>query len=332
MNKQVYTEIRQQLDFEPKAARLIAHLAQDFLLLAAITALLASEQLWAYALSQPLLAALFFRSFGILHEAVHGNLSENRRVNDWLGVFYGALCFLPFTTWRSLHQEHHAWVGNFEKDPVMRMVREFPKKSEMHKTADTYFWRSWIPYIAFLQEAVFWTGSAKLIVEKDSYQGKKGELFASVGAPLLVASALLLGGFAIGNAFALAPAVIIYLMMVEVINLPHHLRLPRLPAASEEKLSLWQQYKVSRTCIYTGWFSRLVLLNFNYHAEHHMFPTLPWHELPKAYERVRAANPQGYQFCEGHDWIRVNRQKDLREVFSPTEILASEKESKPKAA
>jgi fatty acid desaturase len=149
---------------------------------------------------------------------------------------------------------------------------------------------------------------------------------------LLAAGALVAAGHAAGSVFALAPSVIIYLAMVEVINLPHHLRLPRLAGSGEEKLSLWNQYKVSRTCVYSGWFSRLVLLNFNYHAEHHMFPTLPWHELPKAYERVRAAQPEGYQFCEGHEWIRVNRQKDLREVFAPTEILAPENESKPKAA
>jgi fatty acid desaturase len=124
--------------------------------------------------------------------------------------------------------------------------------------------------------------------------------------------------------------VAIYLAMVEVINLPHHLRLPRLPG--EGKLSLWNQHQVSRTCVYSSWFSSFVLLNFNYHAEHHMFPTLPWYELPKAHALVQKAQPKGYYLCNGHEWIRENRQKNLKEVFAPTEIIEPDFQSGSEAA
>jgi omega-6 fatty acid desaturase (delta-12 desaturase) len=330
MDKKSYLNLQRQLNFVPRASAILKHLAQDLVIFAAVASLLGVNTFWGWVAVQPLLACLYFRAFSLMHDAVHNSVSRRTTLNNWLGVFYGGLCFLPFTTWRSMHLEHHAWVGNFDKDPVMKMVREFPQKSGFHQRADTLLWRSWLPYIAFLQEAVFWTVSAKLIAEKGKYKGKRLELIASVTATFVAAIGVLAAGVYFGSWALLLPSVVIYLGMVEVINLPHHLRLPRLQR--DAKLSLWEQYQVSRTCVYADWFSRLALLNFNYHAEHHMFPTLPWYELPKAYALVKEQSPAGYHLCIGHEWIRENRQKNLDEVFAPTEILVPVSDSNQEAA
>jgi len=325
MDRKSYFEIKNQLEFRPNNSRLVGQLATDTFLIALAGALLASRTIAGFVVVQPLLACLYFRGFAFMHDAVHHCVSRNARVNDWLGVAYGGLCFLPFTTWRAMHLEHHAWAGNFERDPVMRMVRGFPKKSSFEQALDTLLWRSWIPYIAFLQEAVFWTVSTKMITERKAHEGKRVELVLAVLAPVAVMATLVTAGIAAAGAWwLLAPSVVIYLVMVEVINLPHHLCLPRLPGTG--KLSLWNQYKVSRTCLYFGGFSQFVLMNFNYHAEHHMYPTLPWYELPKAHALVRARGMNDYNLCDGFAWIRQNRNRNLRDVFAPTEALAPDHE------
>ncbi|MGZ3694762.1 MAG: fatty acid desaturase family protein [Bdellovibrionota bacterium] len=331
MDKKTYLEIREKLAFSPRRWALGRQLLEDLAILGCAGAALSTKTIAGFGFAQILLACLYFRAFSMMHDAVHRSVSERPRLNDWLGVIYGGLCFLPFITWRSMHLEHHSWVGNFEKDPVMKMVRGFPQKSALHRQVDTLLWRSWLPYIALLQELVFWTVSAKFIFERSSqYEGKRLELVASLAAPLAIAAAVICGGIFLGGWALMLPSIVIYLAMVEVINLPHHLRMPRLPG--DGQLSLWNQYKVSRTCVYSAWFSRFVLLNFNYHAEHHMFPTLPWYELPKAYALVKECEPEGYHLGIGHEWILENRQKNLSVVFAPTEVLLPDSVPERKAA
>src|SRR2546423_1704170 len=66
------------------------------------------------ALFSASLAVFYFRSFSLMHEAVHGSITPRRRWNDWIGLVYGVFCFLPFEHWRDIHLLHHQWAGNVE--------------------------------------------------------------------------------------------------------------------------------------------------------------------------------------------------------------------------
>jgi fatty acid desaturase len=50
-----------------------------------------------------------------LHEAIHGLLRRNRRLNDFDGVLLGIFSFLPFTLYRVVHQSHHVHLAT-ERD------------------------------------------------------------------------------------------------------------------------------------------------------------------------------------------------------------------------
>ena len=41
-------------------------------------------------------------------------------------------------------------------------------------------------------------------------------------------------------------------------------------------------------------FFRFVYWNMNYHVEHHMFPMVPYHALPKLHEAIKADCPEAY--------------------------------------
>jgi len=44
-------------------------------------------------------------------------------------------------------------------------------------------------------------------------------------------------------------------------------------------------YVFSRTrTVTTNFFVRFFIWNMNYHAEHHAWPFIPWHKLPKAHK------------------------------------------------
>jgi fatty acid desaturase len=47
--------------------------------------------------------------------------------------------------------------------------------------------------------------------------------------------------------------------------------------------------------MYVNPFSRFVYWNMNYHVEHHMFPTVPYHALPALHEEMKADCPPPYR-------------------------------------
>jgi fatty acid desaturase len=50
---------------------------------------------------------VFLTNYALLHEASHGNLHPDTRVNYWLGFVTGAFFPMPFSLIRSTHQGHH---------------------------------------------------------------------------------------------------------------------------------------------------------------------------------------------------------------------------------
>jgi fatty acid desaturase len=45
---------------------------------------------------------------------------------------------------------------------------------------------------------------------------------------------------------------------------------------------------------YTNPVFRFLYMNMNYHVEHHMFPMVPYHALPRLHERMKADTPIPY--------------------------------------
>jgi fatty acid desaturase len=173
--------------------------------------------------------------------------------------------------------------------------------------------------MAFLQQVVFWSVSCAYLKSRKIDSSQQPQLLLSLVAPLFFLIILCISGWLLrGSFFANLPSVLGYLALVEAVNFPHHLGLPRI--SGERSLMLWQQYKVSRTCIYRSWFCKYVLLNFNYHSEHHMFPSLPWRELPRAYRLVQEMRPSDYNSHNGHVWILQNRRLDLTDVIGSTSL------------
>ncbi len=60
-----------------------------------------------------------------------------------------------------------------------------------------------------------------------------------------------------------------YLVEVELINFPHHLDTYLFDSSSHrEKLPLWEQSKVTRSCYYPRFLAETLLLNFNFPDRH----------------------------------------------------------------
>ena len=72
--------------------------------------------IFAYVLSVIVIGARQHAVLNLLHEAVHGGLAENRKINDFLGQVIGWAFFFDFVAYRASHLAHHRYL-NTERDP-----------------------------------------------------------------------------------------------------------------------------------------------------------------------------------------------------------------------
>src|SRR6185436_19143008 len=153
LDKQGYLDLRAKLDFRPSLLPTLGIALLDVVLVAAATALLRGGGATAFLLSQVLLAIVFFNAFSILHECGHGSASRWPLVNTLLGHLVSPFCFIPYFPWKLIHQQHHLWTGNLDRDPSLRSLRRF--RAQGVPALVRWSWRGWIPTAAALQHLVF---------------------------------------------------------------------------------------------------------------------------------------------------------------------------------
>lgn len=323
LSKASYVAIRGRLSFAPNPLAVAGILALNVSLGALGIWLLSLGTTASYLLSQLVFPVVFFQAFSILHECGHGNCTSKGWLNTLIGHYASALCFLPYFPWKFHHALHHVWSGNLEKDPSLKLLRDW-RTSRRVPLLIRLAWRSWIPLAAAVNHLVFW--SYPITVWRNGPDNQLRRCIASVLWMAVVYAGVHYAWpeiFSFGN-FAIA--ILIYLVAVELVNLPHHADQP----TTGGKLALWQQGYSTRSCYYPKLVSELLVLNFNFHIEHHLFPTLPWYRLREARALVKPALGAGYNEATGVQWNLQNRFKDVTHVLHAGEPSpAAERQTNP---
>jgi fatty acid desaturase len=312
LDKTEYVKLRAALRLTPSVLPTIGILAFDVALLTAAAALLRASSWESFALAQLLLVVVFFNAFSIMHECGHGSASASPRLNAALGHIASSLCFIPFYSWRYIHQKHHAYTGNVERDPVLKSLRRW--RASGVPAIVRASWQAWIPLGALLQHAVYLMYPLEL--------RRSGELTRRKAVRCLISTLWLPLSWALGGWLApdlvrfesVAPALILFLVAEELVNIPHHVG----ATTFDRKLAVWEQYRASRSCWYPTGVSELLLLNFNFHIEHHLFPTLPWFRLRGARTAVKQLLAERYEEAIGIQWNLENRSRDLENIVRDT--------------
>lgn len=326
MQNNTLRQIRAELDFSKRELLWLMQIVLDVALGAAIAFALHSRTGWGLLIAAILSPVLFFNSFALMHEAVHRALSDRLWLNDLVGVIGGAFCFLPYEPWRQMHLEHHLWAGNVERDPVNKLRKDYDPSQRRKNLILSSIWRSWLPILALLQHIVFWTYLFQYFKKKALHRGRGVVFIASYLVPAIIYAGVAYFGSRYLPLVALLPGIFLYLVLVEFVNLPHHLDLPT--TRGETKLALLDQYLIARSAIYPRWFSRWVLLNFNLHLEHHLFPNLPWHGLEKARILVKPILEGKYNETFGSQWLLEHRNQPLGKLLAPSDMKDETSEKK----
>ena len=221
-----------------------------------------------------LLQGLFLVSlFAVMHECVHYSAFRTRRLNELIGWLAGLGILFNAAYYRHFHFAHHRYAQDPARDP--ELLTAPPPRSRAE-----YWWRaSAIPY---------WT--ARIANLANLSRGRfddlgfvlpavRPEIVRSVRSTVLALAALVLGSLILRS-----DALLWYWLLPLALGLPF-LRLYLLSehtGCSEDDDGLTN----TRTTV-SVWPIRFLMWNLPYHAEHHLYPSIPFHRLPATHRWLR---------------------------------------------
>jgi fatty acid desaturase len=229
---------------------------------------------------QAVLAAAFVQWFVILHECGHETLFRGRRSNAAVGAVAGLMSLIPFGTWRRVHGRHHKWTGWQDLDPTTESLvpRERSRGERMLVNA---CWRLWIPIFSVVYRAQnFWNlRRLRSMFPRalDRTEIRRGSI---VSLAIYAAVVIMLGPAETLRLFGLA--LVMSLIAEDLLLLSQHTHMPQhvshgapvRPYPAIEQAPFTRSLKMPR-------FASVLILNFDAHELHHMFPFVPGYYLDR---------------------------------------------------
>jgi len=236
----------------------------------------------------------------LMHEAAHGALAKDLKLNDWLGHW---LCAVPVGAdlgdYRPYHLRHHKYAQNPE-DPDLVLSAPFPvtpaslrRKIVRDLTGQTFF----------KQRVLFAFRAYASKRDEDTAEG--AVVTGRSVAPFLIVNALMLLGLTLAGAwwayFALwlLPLATWFPLVTRLRNIAEH-------ACVEG--SATDPFRAARTT-HASWWERAFIAPYwvNFHAEHHLFMHVPCWKLADLHRVVRA-KPQGAGMVVAPGYLAVMRR------------------------
>ena len=222
-----------------------------------------------------------------------------------LGHLASIFAFLPFYSRQFEHSNHHRWVGSFREPSTERALATFSLLNPWVIKFLNLCWRFWIPIFAINEHIQLWCLSFKRNKKCDNFQKKR--LSSGIFLLIIYAMALLLPN-SLGVMLDMLPALIFYFVLIEFLNLPHHV--DSKIENSSNPFPFWQQEAYSKSCKPLPFgISRVLVLDFNYHVAHHYYPHLPWCRLKDLQEKLTIFDSKYGELEDELAWnIRMRRQ------------------------
>jgi fatty acid desaturase len=232
---------------------------------------------WLTPLLIPVVACRQLGLLILMHDAAHGLLHPNRKVNDWVATW---LCSSAVVQYRKAHLQHHRFAQQ-EEDPDLPLSKPFPisKASLWRKVLRDVSGLSFLKLRLNIDLESRWRHRGK--PKKQLTTSSLLQARAGIDPRLLWGSLFFLGLFSsMGYAWLwlalwLAPAMFCFPVIYRLRNIAEHAMVPVNEASP---------YRHARTTLVSFW-ERVLFAPYwvNYHCEHHMFTQVPCWNLPRAH-------------------------------------------------
>ena len=210
--------------------------------------------------------------FCAFHETAHRTAFRSRGLNVVVGTVAGLLTFWPYRNYRVFHWEHHRYTQDAERDPELY----FAKPSSL---GAYLFVLTGIPNlhrrVSDILRLAFGIADRPWMAPPER-------------RPLIVeARAYLAVYVAVGTASVLAGSFMALVVWILPLLVGQAFLRPYLLAEHTACAFTRDCLDNTRTTL-TLPLVRLFAWNMPYHAEHHAYPAVPFHALPRLHERVQA--------------------------------------------
>jgi len=240
--------------------------------------------------------------FMAVHEAAHKTVFTSRRLNEALGHASSLMIVLPYEQYALFHWDHHRFTQDPDRDPEL-VTATIPSSVTRLAIAYTGIVQLTNRIRLLVRRAVTGQAVAPWIPEsKQSMVVREARIYALVYLALLIAS------------IAFSSMMLLWCWLVPLYVGQLFLR-PYLYAehtGCERTRSAYENTRTTYTDRLTKWFT----WNMPFHVEHHAYPSVPFHALPKLNliidERI-AHRGQGYRAVtrETWRWFRRARQDGI---------------------
>lgn len=209
--------------------------------------------------------------FAAVHECVHRTAFASQRLNDGVAWCAGVLSFYNSTFYRRYHRWHHRYTQIPGKDP------------ELEDPAPT----TWKAYLWQVSGIPWWVGKIRghLRHALGQFEGCpyiSGAVQAEVKRSTCWQLAVYAGMIAL-SVRVQQPWFITYWLLPLAIGQP----LLRMILIAEHTGCTTDNNPLTNTrTTLTNGFIRLLMWNMPFHAEHHLYASLPFHALPRAHAQL----------------------------------------------
>ena len=210
--------------------------------------------------------------FAVVHECCHRTAFANNRLNDLVSWGAGVLSGYNSTFFRRYHKWHHRYTQIIGKDPEL----EDPKPTNVKE------------YIAEIIGVNWWIGKLKTHykvatgkLENYPYiaENAKDEVIRSTRLQILVYFSAIALSLLVGK-----PLFITYWLLPLAVGQP----ILRAILLAEHTGCSNDNNPLTNTRTTLTWFLiKFMMWNMPFHAEHHLYPSIPFHALPQTHQHLK---------------------------------------------
>jgi fatty acid desaturase len=231
-----------------------------------------AEPLWYLLLPAMVLHGVTIVTlFAPMHECVHRTAFASRAANETIAWIAGVLSFYNATFYWHFHSWHHRYTQDPNRDPELMFPKATNRLEYLREISGFNFWFRRI--IDYPRLALGRVRNLPFVPD-----GTRRGIALSMSAQLLI---YLAGAIAIALGFY----EILYFWFLPVLLAQPLLR--ALLIAEHTGCSRDRNGLTNTRTTLTRFPIRLLMWNMPYHAEHHLYPSIPFHLLPALHREVR---------------------------------------------
>lgn len=228
---------------------------------------------WLTVPATALHGVLLIFLFAPLHETVHRSAFRRRWLNDGVATVVGLLLILPADYFRFFHFAHHRHTQDPAADPELAVAKPATSTQWLIHVSGWNYWRG---------EVVGLTGHALGRTPEAFLAAPRSAGRVVIEARIALAIYAVIAVISIGAGWS---APLTYWILPALAGQPF-LRLYLL--AEHTGCPLVPDMLANSRTTLTNAVVRFFAWNMPYHAEHHAFPSVPFHALPSLHRELRA--------------------------------------------